>query len=121
MRKFITAMAIVPMIVLAACSNSSVQTTQAVNGKSTVTSETSGSVLLYSMNRMIEKAFENADKHCREVKKTKNAGYDGSFEAFLSLDLLNDELKKLKDLAETGKGIFDIFPSHTYKVTGTCK
>lgn len=121
MRKLTTAMAIIPMIVVAACSNSSVQTTQADNGEGTVTSETSASVLLYSMDQVIGKAFQNADEHCRKAKETQASDYDGGFVALLSIDLLNDELKKLKDLAETGKGIFDIFPSHTYKVTGKCK
>lgn len=121
MKKLIAAMAIAPTVMLAACSNSSVQTTQTENGASTITAETSGSVLLYSMDQVIGKAFASANEHCRKTKETQETDYSGSFIVPLSaVDLLNDELKKLKDLAETGKGIFDVFPSYTYRVTGKC-
>ena len=122
MKKFLAAMAVVPMI-LAACSNASVQTTYAENGKSTVTVEASGSVILYSMSEVIEKAFKSADEHCLKTKERQpQDSSDGwGFTPFIAIDLLNDELKKLKDLAETSKGIFDVFPSHTYKVTGSCE
>lgn len=121
MKMIVVVSAIVSMIAVAACSNSSVQT----NEEGIVSAETSGSILRYSMDDVIKLTLKNANKHCLEKETRANTGtIDGeeiAFEIKVNIDDLKGELTKLKDVLETGKGIFDIFPSHIYKVTGTCK
>ena len=104
-------------LLLTACAQLTVQRTD-----NKVTVNASGSVLMYSMEDVIDRAHSARDLACmgRAAKLTGNRNAAGEIRLFTKLEEFESAFESVKNLAEHGKGVLDIFGSHSYNVVLDC-